>query len=339
MDPSSIPARLARQSGVVARAQVLHAGDTPSDISRRLRRREWVRVLPGIYLDHTGEPTWLQRCWVGVLYHWPAALAGTTAIRAVVGPGWRRHDDGGPIELAVPQRRHVVARPGFLITRPSGFLDRVHWNADPPHLRLDHAGVDVASRLRDPFETVAFLADLCQTRHTAPSRLRAVIAGRGKVRQRSVLDEVLTDLDAGTCSVLEREFLHRVELPHGLLTPSRQRLRAAPGVSALHDVEYDDLGVVVELDGRLFHDSAGRRDRDLDRDLVAAIAGATTVRLGWGQVLARPCVTAARLALVLRRHGWEGAPLPCSPSCALAEPGDHAVPAALSAPAATPRAG
>lgn len=317
MEPTSIPARLARQSGVISRAQVLHAGGTPADIARRLRRREWVRLLPGVYLDHTGEPTWLQRCWVGVLYHWPAALAGVSAIRAVVGPGWRRHDDAGPIELAVPQRRHVVPRDGYVITRPSGFFDRVHWGADPPHVRLDHAGVDVAARQRDPFEVVAVLADLCQSRRTAPPRLLDVVAGRGKVAQRSLLNEVLRDLDRGTCSVLEREFLHRVEIPHALPSPSRQQRRTAPGLSALHDVEYADLGLVVELDGRLFHDTAGQRDRDLDRDLLVATMGAT-VRLGWGQVLDRPCLTAARLVAVLRQHGWTGQPTPCSPACDLA---------------------
>ena len=295
MEPTSIPARLARQSGVISRAQVLHAGETPADIARRLRRREWVRMLPGVYLDHTGDPTWLQRCWVGVLFHWPAALAGLSAIRAVVGPGWRRHDDTGPIELAVPQRRHVVPREGYVISRPSGFFDRVHWGADPPHLRLDHAGVDVAARQRDPFEVVAVLADLCQSRRTAPSRLLDVVAGRGKIPQRSLLNDVLRDLDRGTCSVLEREFLRRVEIPHALPPPSRQRLRAAPGLTALHDVEYADLGLVVELDGRLFHDTAGQRDRDVDRDLVVAATGAATVRLGWGQVIDRPCRTAARL--------------------------------------------
>lgn len=329
MDPIPIPARLARQSGVIARAQVLHAGDTPADIARRLRRREWVRVLPGIYLDHTGEPTWLQRCWVGVLYHWPAALAGLTAIRAVVGPGWRRHDDAGPIELAVPQRRHVVARPGYVLTRPTGFFDRVHWGADPPHVRLDHAGVDVASRERDPFALVAVLADLCQTRRTAPPRLLEVIAARGKIRRRSLLNEVLTDLGRGTCSVLEREFLHRVELPHGLPAPTRQSPRRTPGLTALHDVEYADLGLVVELDGRLFHDTAGQRDRDLDGDLLVATLGPATVRLGWGQVLDRPCLTAAGLIAVLRRRGWVGEPAPCSRECPVG---------GIAAPALLPRA-
>jgi hypothetical protein len=49
------------QAGVIARRQALEAGLTDNDIRRRLRRREWVSVHPGVYVDHTGPLTWLQR--------------------------------------------------------------------------------------------------------------------------------------------------------------------------------------------------------------------------------------------------------------------------------------
>ena len=71
---------------------------------------------------------------------------------------------------------------------------------------------------------------------------------------------------------------------------------------------------MVELDGRLFHDSAAARDRDLDRDLDAASLGGDrqTVRLGYGQVFGRPCRTAYKLALVMQRRGWAEALSPCA---------------------------
>ncbi|MDO7867667.1 hypothetical protein [Nocardioides jiangxiensis] len=48
--------------GVVARAQVLLLpGESDATIRRRLRRREWVTLHPGVYLDHTGVRTWRQR--------------------------------------------------------------------------------------------------------------------------------------------------------------------------------------------------------------------------------------------------------------------------------------
>lgn len=64
---------------------------------------------------------------------------------------------------------------------------------------------------------------------------------------------------------------------------------------------------VVELDGRMFHESSVARDRDLERDLDTALGGADTVRLGYGQVLGRPCATAAKLARLFQLRGWRGA--------------------------------
>ncbi|MFN8189794.1 MAG: hypothetical protein U0R78_05005 [Nocardioidaceae bacterium] len=307
-----ITALQASQAGVITRGQVLDLGGTPSDIARRLRHRDWARLLPGVFLDHTGEPTWLQRAWAGVLFHEPAALAGRSAIRAAVGPGWRRHRDGDPIEIAVPQDRHVRARPGFVIVRPSRFEERVQWNASPPRLRLEQAGLDLALAAPSEFALVGLLADLCQTRRTTAVRLLEALDGRQRVPQRAFVRGVLGDIAAGTCSVLERGYLERVQRAHGLPRGARQVPTGWPR-SGFRDVDYG--GLVVELDGRLFHDSAEQRDRDLDRDLFAAVVGDRTVRLGWGQVFDRPCQTAAAIAGLLVAAGWHGRPRACGPEC------------------------
>lgn len=76
------------------------------------------------------------------------------------------------------------------------------------------------------------------------------------------------------------------------------------GVTTYRDVEYDGHDLVVELDGRVHHGSAGERDRDMDRDLEAAVGGTETLRVSYGQVYDRPCLTAARIVEVLRRRGW-----------------------------------
>ncbi len=44
-------------------------------------------------------------------------------------------------------------------------------------------------------------------------------------------------------------------------------------------------------------------------------AGQQSLRYGWAQVRWAPCATAAEVARVLRRHGWDGRPRPCSPGC------------------------
>ncbi len=80
------------------------------------------------------------------------------------------------------------------------------------------------------------------------------------------------------------------------------------------DVLYPHQSLVVELDGRLFHTRPRARDRDLERDLDAVLRQLTTVRLGWGQVVDRPCATAAKLGRLLEQLGWSGCLKAC-PEC------------------------
>ena len=132
------------------------------------------------------------------------------------------------------------------------------------------------------------------------------------------LGQILDDLADGTCSVLEHGYLTRVERAHGLPRGTRQAPARADRGTQFQDVAYPRQGMVVELDSRLFHDTARARDVDLDRDLdTAALAGGLTVRWGWGQVFDRPCRTTQRLVVLLRGRGWRGTPVPCGPGCSV----------------------
>ena len=308
---------LSQQSGVIARRQVLELDGTPGDIERLVRRREWVRRMPGVFLDHTGRPTWLQRSWAGVLYYWPAALTEDSCLRMVAGPGWRRHDDAAAIRIAVDEDRKVASREGYLVRRVVGFDDKVQWNLGPPRIRVEEAALDVAARARTELDAIATLADICQSRRTTAQRILDALEQRRRLRRRAWLRDVLTDIADGTCSALEHGYLTRVERPHGLPTAHRQRPGRSVTGTLSRDVDYDPLPLVVELDGRLFHDSAGQRDRDLDRDLDAAVDGRRSVRLGWGQVFDRSCVTAGKIAALLTQRGWGKLPCRCGPGCAL----------------------
>ena len=70
---------------------------------------------PAVYVNHTGPLTWRQRAWAAVIYAWPAALAGDSALRLVDGPGRRDRDDDGPIHVAIDRKRSVVPRDGLVL--------------------------------------------------------------------------------------------------------------------------------------------------------------------------------------------------------------------------------
>ena len=187
------------------------------------------------------------------------------------------------------------------------------WNRSPPRVRYEEAALDVAISTQDDMSALAVLASAVQSRRTTAARMSTSLAGRERSPRRAWLSGVLDDIAAGTCSVLEHGFLRLVERPHGFPPAERQRRAMATLGVVYRDVMYE--ACVVELDGRLFHDTAAQRDRDLDRDLDAAVEGRGSIRLGYGQVFARPCATADRLARVLHRRGWTGTPHPCGSGC------------------------
>jgi hypothetical protein len=302
------------QAGVVSWKQALERGLTPNDIRRMVRRRDLTVVHRGVYVSHTGPLTWLQRAWAAVLALEPAALSHSSALRAADGPG--RLGDEPVVHVAVDRDRNVAAPPGVNLHRMSNFADRVQWNCSPPRVRIEEALLDRAADATSDFAAIEVLAAGVQSRHTTANRLSVALSGRPRIARRDFLTGVLTDLADGTCSVLEHGYLSRVERPHGLAIARRQVTASARG-PIYRDVEYRAQGLVVELDGRLFHDNASARDRDLDRDLDAAVDGLLTVRIGWGQVFDRPCATAHRVGKVLQARGWSDVVTLC-PSCACA---------------------
>lgn len=307
---------LAEQDGVVARHQLLVAGLAPHDVRRLVRRRELARVHPGVYVEHTGDPTWQQQSWAAVLAVWPAALTHESALRAHEGPGSRR--EVPVLQVAVARERHVVDPRGVVVLRRDHLEERVQWHLGPPRYRYEEAAVDVAAAAGTELDALAEVARVTQGRRTTAGRLARTLAARERSPRRAWLERVMKDVAEGRSSVLEQEFHVRVEVPHGLAGAVRQvRDRVGAGV-VYRDVEYRDGGrplLVVELDGRVHHDSAEARDRDMRRDLLTAVEGRRTARLSYGLVVGRPCETGGHLVSLLRAAGWCGTSYPCGPGC------------------------
>lgn len=293
------------QSGVITRQQLLEAGLGDPGVRRLVRRRDLVAVGRGVYVDHTGVPTWEQRAWAAVLSIGPAALDGASALRAA---GMRTAGDE-VLRLAVEAGRRVAAPEEVRVRRVRGLEPRVHWQARPPRMRVEEAVLQVASCASDDLRAVGVVTDAVRGRFTTASRLDEALARESWLRRRAVIGDVVTGLREGADSVLEHAYLRRVEAAHRL--PRADRQVVLPGGRARHDVVHEHERVVVELDGRAYHSLAADRFRDLERDAEAAAAGYLTIRLGWGQVIGDPCTTARKLARVLRQRGWAGQPRRC----------------------------
>lgn len=321
--PLELP--LGRQDGVVRRAQLLAAGATDGDVRRWLRRRELVTAHPGVYVVHTGPMPWRQRAWAAVLWAAgdteAAGLWGPSALVAHGHPHAPAHEGRAgladpPIHVAVDRHRALADRPGVRVHRVAGLAERVRTHLSPPRDRYEDAVLDVAAAA-SRLEAVAVLTEAVSGRRTTAERLLAAAARRQRLSQRGWIEAVLHDTAAGTASVLEHGYLTRVERPHGLPRGRRQAAEAGLGGVRYRDVDYG--GLLVELDGRAFHDDPRQRDRDLVRDLDAAVSGRRTVRLSWGQVYGRSCQTAWSVGALLGAGGWRGQVRHC-PRCPGAAP-------------------
>lgn len=301
---------LARQAGVVSRAQLIELAVPRAERDTMLRRRLLVPLLPGVYVDHTGPPSREQLAIGAVLYAGRAALHLDSALD---------HPRGsGVIHVAIGTSRRVLPQPGIRIHRVTDLEDKVRWNLTPPRVRPEVAAVERAHRATTDLDAIAALTAVVGSRATKADRLAATMAARPRLRRRALLEALVADLAAGTHSVLEHGFLDRVVRPHVLPEPTvRQAPRDGGSGTEYRDAEYVELGTVVELDSR-WHDTNSAADRDADRDLDDLADGRVTVRLRYRQVFSTPCSTAARLGALLRQRGWPGKPVSCSASCAIA---------------------
>ena len=307
LDPEALAELLDRQHGVVSRRQLVELGALPHEIARMVRRRELVVVHRGVYVNHTGDLVRAQREWAAVLVHWPAALSGKSALP--------KPDPNGAIHVAVDISRTPRPVEGVVAHRTTGFDSKVVLVNSPPRVRIEHAAIDVAAaNHRDPVAMFRTMADVCQTRRTTAKRIGDVLSARGRVPGQALMLDVLDDLATGACSVLELEYL-RIERRHGLPEGSRQKPATIAGKSAYRDVDYEEFGVVVELNGRAFHDDALSWDADALRELDTLVdTDRPTVRLTYGLVFGSPCQTIAKVGTLLTRRGWSGALRRC-PTC------------------------
>lgn len=308
LDLQALAALIELQHGVVARRQLVELGAQEWDVRRLLRRQELHQVHAGVYVNQTGTLSRAQREWVAVLTHWPAALTLESVL-----PGVR---DDDVIHVAIAHGRSLRPIDGVRLHRTARLTERVRWNASPPAMRIEDAAVSVADSQVDQLAAFETLAKVVRSRGTTVQRLRAEVDSRPRLGGRPLLIACLEDLASGACSVLEREWL-RVERCHGLPAADRQQAAVAAERQAYIDASYADLGVRVELDGQEFHAATSAAwDSDHERDLEAiSRSDEITLRLTYGQVFRRGCETAASVAAVLRRRGWDGTFVRC-PRCA-----------------------
>jgi hypothetical protein len=184
---------------------------------------------------------------------------------------------------------------------------------------VDRTVIDLADATPRASRALAIIADAVGSQRTTPQRMLAQVALHRRLRYREVILDVLAETREGANSALE-VYHARICRDHALPMGQRQRRFEFEGRVFFVDEVVEDFGLVTELDGRLGHEKQVERWRDMDRDNFHTDAGRVPIRLGWEDVLDRPCLVARRRSDHLRRQGWTGTIQSCGIGCAAVDP-------------------
>lgn len=269
-----------RQHGVVSRRQLSGLGVGPRAIEHRVACGRLHRVHRGVYAVGHARLSPRGRLMGAVLAAGPGAFAG----RRSAAPLW---DLPAPaargIEVTVPRARR--ARPGltlraaFLPADERTILDGIPVTTVPRTL-LDLAAV-VA-----PHQLERAVNDAERRRLTDPLSLEALASRypgrRGVAAVRALLAARRIGLSV-TRSELESRFLVVLDSA-GLPRPVGNTFLPIRGRSVEVDCVWVAQRVIVELDGRSFHEQARAFEEDRLRDRELAVAGWRVVRVTWRQL-------------------------------------------------------
>ena len=292
VDRSWTPPPAAARRGVFTRAEALAAGLTEDQVRHRMESGAWRRVCgDGLALARTPPHPWLDAHAAAVT--WADATLALTS--AALLHGMPVPDDG---------RVHVV------VTGPRARRGRLtpHRHRLGAADRQVLAGVPVTARARTVIDCLGWLARNDALRLLAWAGTRRVVdadaldgwvhahPGRRGNAQRAWC---AGRLRRGALSEAE-ERLHALLRGAGVTGwVANASLLEALGVPAVVDVWFEDVRLVVEVDGRVAH-GPDRFQGDRTRQNLLVGAGCTVLRYTWHDLTRRPTEVVAQI--VHTRH-------------------------------------
>jgi hypothetical protein len=297
---------LAYQHGVLSRSQAIASGLSPKALQHRLRPGgSWQRLLPGVYLTATGQPTWEQLLIASLLHAGPGGvITGPAALvnYRIRGPQAR------VIDVLVPPNGKRSDY-GFVAVHRTWLLPK-EAICDGP-VRYAPAERAVADTVRamtatDLAAVRAVVAGAVQQGRCTIADLAAELqAGpvRGSAAFRGVLAEVIDGIRSPAEADL-RNLIRASELPQPLYNP---KLYLPGGVFlAQPDAWWPDHGVAAEVDSREWHLSPADWETTMARHARMSAAGIVVLHFSPRQQRDQPAGVIGTIASALHA----GRPLP-----------------------------
>jgi hypothetical protein len=300
----AVPERLAAsQYGVITRAEAGLCGLTPRMLEHRIRPAgPWQRLLPGVYVTQTGEPSRDQLLMAALRYAGDGSMV--TGLAAL-----RRHEISVPsaqvVDVLIPHARRRSSR-GFVVVHRTSRVPRTYW-ADGPirYAPPARAVADAVPRLNRFDDVRAVAAGAVQKGLCTVADLAAELALRPR-REAGLLRAVLSEVAEGIRSPAEgdfRDLILRGGLPVPLLNA---RLYRGQQLLATPDAWWPQAGVAAEVDSREWHLSPDAWEQTMLRHARMTAAGVLVLHFSPRQVRTAPGTVIAAIAAALRA----GRPIP-----------------------------
>ncbi len=261
---------LASQHGVISRTQALSGGITDHAMHHRLQPGgPWQRMLPGVYLTVTGEPTWQQRAMAAMLYGGPDSVITGRAALHLQDP---RLPEPAQVDVLVPLTRQRASRDFAVIHRTRRMPAREMCDLALRFAPTARAAADAVRELTTLAEARALVAGVVQRRRCTIADLGAELAA-GPVRGSARLRAVLAEVADGARSVAEAEFRELIlvsDLPAPLFNVD---LYQGGEFLARPDAWWPRAGVVAEVDSREWHLLPEHWRQTMERGRRLAAAG------------------------------------------------------------------
>lgn len=295
-----VAALAADQEGVLGRRQLYATGFTRWQLQARLRGRRWQRTGRQTVCVTTGPLTERASRWVAVLETGPrAALDGVSALQA----GGVKGLTDTAVHVIVPKSSTPLKPRGVVVHESRRFREAELLTNGIRRVCPAVAAVHAALWAVSDRQAALFLVMPVQQRIVTAEQLREALSAVRRAPRRRLLLQLVEDVADGAHSLNELD-VARALRRRGLPEPTRQVLVRLPTGRVYLDLEWEQWGVHLEIDG-LQHDDASARLQDALRDLDIATTGRTTVRLPILAFRVDEEAVLDRLEALLHSRGWQ----------------------------------
>jgi hypothetical protein len=286
---------LSRQLGVISCQQASAIGVSANGLQHRTRSRSWQRLLPGVYLTKSGQPTWDQMEVAAALYAGPGSvITGLAALRV----NFIDCLETRRIDMLIPVSRRRMSV-GFVVAhRTRRMPELVGTRGIVAYALVPRALADALDGLTRLSDARTLVASAVQQRRCTVDELRQELATRNG-RECVLLRRVLAEVAEGMQSAPECELGDLIR-PSGLPQPLyNARLYVNGKFLAQPDAWWQEASVAVEVDSMRWHLLPEHWEKTMLRHRRMSAAGIVVIHLSPHQLRTQPQEVIADIARAL----------------------------------------